>query len=130
VSGDGLTGVWYGRWVSDDAYVPPNRFIALIEEQAGAVRGTTSEPDDLGGAPVRATLYGTRSGSAVQWIKQYDGAGPLAHAVFYVGEVRDEATRIDGTWQFAGYAGTFVMERETFSAAELAEEIGLEVPVG
>ncbi|WP_010542928.1 hypothetical protein [Sphingomonas elodea] len=129
MSGNSVTGVWYGRWASDDGAVEPNRFIALLEEQGGAISGTVSEPDRGGGPPVHATLRGARSGGAIHWIKQYDGAGPFAHAVHYSGEVRDDATRIAGTWQFAHYSGAFVMERETFSAEELAEEIVLEVPV-
>lgn len=129
MSGESVTGVWYGRWASDDGWVPPNRFIALLEEQAGGIEGTVSEPDVEGGVPIHATLRGARSGAAIHWTKQYDGAGRLAHAVDYAGKVHDDATRITGTWRFSRYSGTFVMEREIFSAEELAEEIALAVPV-
>ena len=129
MSGESVTGVWYGRWSSDDGWVSPNRFIALLEEQAGGIEGTVSEPDVEGGVPIHATLRGARSGGAIHWTKQYDGAGRLAHAVRYAGEVHDDATRITGTWRFSHYSGTFVREREIFSAEELAEEIALAVPV-
>lgn len=129
MSDDSVTGVWYGRWASDDVWVEPNRFIALIDEQVGAINGTVSEPDGEGAAPLQSTLRGGRSGSGIHWIKQYDGAGRLAHAVVYAGVVAEDATRITGTWSFARYSGTFEMEREKFSAEELAEEIALEVPV-
>lgn len=108
----------------------PNRFIALLDEQGGMVSGTVSEPDLHGGAPLHAVLRGARSGGAIHWIKQYDGAGRLAHAVHYAGEVREDATRITGSWRFSTYSGTFEMERERFSVEELSEEIALEVPVG
>lgn len=130
MSGESVTGVWYGRWASDTAWVTPNRFIALLDEVAGRISGTVSEPDLQGGMPLHAMLRGARSGGAIHWVKQYDGAGRLAHAVHYAGNVREDATRITGTWRFSTYSGTFEMERERFSVEELSEEILLEVPVG
>jgi hypothetical protein len=117
VSGEAasVAGVWYGRWHSDDALVPPNRFIAVIEEVGGAIDGRVSEPDPAGAAPLRSTLHGGRVGSQLQWIKQYDAGGRVDHAVYYAGRVDAEATRISGNWRFERYSGGFSMYRETFA---------------
>lgn len=122
-----LSGPWYGRYRGDG--VAPNRFVALLSEQAGALSGSVSEPDDLGVAAIRhAAVRGRREGSAVSFVKQYDGA-VLAHAVSYLGVVDEAGTTLAGTWSFAQYSGTFVMERELFSDAELEAEETIALPV-
>lgn len=123
-----LTGCWYGSYAATD-YTEANRFIALIEDSGGSVVGRISEPDDLGLAEVRhATLSGRRSGTAVAFVKQYDG-GVLAHAVDYQGTLNEDATVLRGGWSFGDYRGAFVMEREVFSTEELEDGLEVEEPL-
>ena len=121
-----LTGCWYGRYAGTN-YTEANRFIALLEESAGSVIGRISEPDDLGLAEVRhATVSGRRSGTAVSFVKQYDG-GVLAHAVEYEGILNEDATVLRGGWSFGDYRGEFVMERELFTVEELEDDAEAEM---
>lgn len=123
-----LSGVWYGYYEAI-GYREANGFIALIEDRDGAVTGTISEPDTTGQADTRrAYVDGRRTGSRVDFVKQYDGA-VLAHAVLYSGIVDGEATEIVGRWVLAGYDGTFAMRREKFSAEELMDEGEIELIV-
>jgi hypothetical protein len=123
VSGDGrdVSGVWYGRWNSNDPFIYPNSFIAVLEESGGAVDGTVSEPDPEGSEPLRATVSGGRAGAQIHWIKQYAG-GRLSHAVYYAGTVNEDATEISGGWRLEHWSGSFAMRREKFSIEELEEE--------
>ncbi|MCD2323854.1 hypothetical protein LQ953_07470 [Sphingomonas sp. IC-56] len=123
-------GVWYGHWDAEQLEVEPNRFIALLDEQSGAITGTITEPDsEEAGGVLRAVVGGQRSGSSVAWMKQYDGSGRLAHAVRYTGAVNADATEIRGRWQLEGFSGGFTMTRETFSEAELEEAEELILPL-
>jgi hypothetical protein len=125
-----LGGVWYGHWNAEQAEVEPNRFIALLDEQNGAITGTITEPDsEEADGVLRALVGGERSGSSVAWVKQYDGSGRLAHAVRYAGAVNGDATEIRGRWQLEGFSGGFTMTRETFSEAELEEAEELFLPL-
>lgn len=122
-----LSGVWYGRYFAISWGVPENGFIAHLEEEGGVVTGTITEPDDTGTADIRrAFADGSRSGSALEFTKQYDPAGPLAHSVAYVGTVSDDGTEVTGEWRFSGYHGSFVMNREIFRAEELDEEAAVD----
>jgi hypothetical protein len=120
-SDSNVSGVWYGRWSSTDPDVYPNSFIAVLEEAAGAVDGTVSEPDPDGSQPLRALVSGGRSGAQIHWITQYDGE-KLAHAVYYAGLVNGEATEINGGWRLEHWSGSFTMRREKFSIEELEED--------
>ena len=118
-----VSGVWYGSWDATSPDVTPNRFIAHLHERGGSVTGTVSEPDRVGITDILTSdVSGRRSGTAIDWTKQYDGSGRLAHAVHYSGRVDEAATRISGDWRFDGYTGSFAMERELFDADELDEE--------
>lgn len=122
-----LSGPWYGRYAG--VQVSGNSFIALVAERRGRLTGHISEPDDLGQAALRhATLNGQRAGSAVSFVKQYDGA-VLAHAVTYMGILSTDGCRVAGTWSFERYSGTFVMERERFTREELEDDAELDAPV-
>ena len=67
----------------------------------------------------RAFVSGSRNGSGLRFVKQYDG-GALAHAVRYSGQINSDATDISGTWIIVSHPGIFTMRREKFA------EIGLE----
>lgn len=122
-----VTGVWYGRYFASSAEVEENSFIAHLDEMAGEVSGTITEPDTNGMAEVRrAFVDGDRMGSRLRFMKQYDPAGPLAHSVAYAGTISDDGTEVTGEWRFSGYHGSFVMNRETFRAEELDEEAAVD----
>lgn len=125
-----LTGVWYGRYDGVNSS-QTNRFIAQLAEVAGSFSGAISEPDDHGVVDVRhAMVQGTRSGADLAFTKQYDGAGPFAHAVHYAGQVNGDGTEVTGVWTVMGFHGTFVMEREVFTADELEDEEEIELTEG
>ncbi len=114
-----LSGVWYGRYV--DRHGGQNTsFIALFDEKGGHVSGTITEPADGAGGIRRATVLGTRNGASVGFVKQYHGR--WTHAVHYSGAVSEHGLEANGTWQVDGLRGSFVMQREKFSAEELADE--------
>jgi hypothetical protein len=122
-----VTGVWYGSWGADSRGVRPNSFIALFEEFGGAVSGSISEPDLHGEMTLHAIVAGHRAGGTIEWIKQYDGAGRLAHAVTYAGQVNADATEISGEWRLPRHSGAFRMTREKFTEEELEAEEEAEI---
>lgn len=116
-----LTGIWYGRYEAVGR-AEANTFIANLTDDSGTLSGIITEPDTTGRATVRrAFVSGSRTGSSVAFVKQYDGA-VLAHAVRYFGVVNGDATQIGGRWQIVREHGVFTMEREKFSVADIAEE--------
>jgi hypothetical protein len=118
-----LSGVWYGRYRS--AY-EENSFIALLEEGEDGFSGSISEPDpsDLEGTR-RAVVAGIRTGSRVRFVKQY--RWPWSHAVNYSGELDPEGTSITGRWNVYGVHGSFVMQRDKFSAEAIEDEDEIEL---
>ena len=118
-----VSGVWYGRYFASSAEVEENSFIAHLDEQGGEVSGTITEPDTTGTEEVRrAFVDGSRAGTALSFVKQYDPAGALAHSVNYAGTLSEDGSEVTGEWRFSGYHGSFVMNRETFTADELEDE--------
>ena len=116
-----LTGVWYGRYATESGD-QDNSFIAVIEEQGGAVTGTVTEPDDSGAGGIRrATLAGQRTGSAVAFVKQYQGSAGWFHAVHYQGQVDGSGREVAGSWRINWLTGRFTMTREKFVGEELEE---------
>ena len=122
-----VSGVWYGRYFAGSAEVEENSFIAHLEEVAGEVSGTITEPDTTGMEDVRrAFVDGSRIGTQLRFTKQYDPAGALAHSVAYAGTISEDGSEVTGEWRFSGYHGSFVMNRETFAAEELEEEAAVD----
>lgn len=122
-----VSGVWYGRYFGASAEVEENSFVAHLAEQAGDVSGSITEPDTTGAEEVRrAFVDGSRSGTQLRFVKQYDPAGRLAHSVDYAGKVSDDGGEVTGEWRFSGYHGSFVMNREQFSVEELDEEVAID----
>jgi hypothetical protein len=116
-----LGGVWYGRY---DAlgYADTNNFVARLDDDGGTISGTITEPDTSGvGGVRRAFVTGSRSGSGLRFVKQYDG-GAAAHAVRYSGQVNADATEISGVWIIVRNHGVFTMRREKFSETDLERE--------
>jgi len=121
-----LAGIWYGRYDAS-GFAETNTFVAQLDDRDGAISGTITEPDTSGQSDLRrAFVSGNRTGSHLQFVKQYDG-GVLAHAVRYAGEINADATEVSGHWVIVRHHGIFTMRREKFSAADLEREEELEV---
>jgi hypothetical protein len=61
-----------------------------------------------------AALVGSRQGSAVEFVKTYDGANPNYGVVRYEGRLSSDGTEIEGRWTLPGnWSGKFLMIRPT-----------------
>jgi hypothetical protein len=119
-----LGGVWYGRY---DAlgYADTNNFVARLDDDGGVISGTITEPHTSGGTGVRrAFVSGSRNGSGLRFVKQYDGG---ALAVRYSGQTNSDATEISGTWIIVSHHGIFTMRREKFAEIDLEREEEVEL---
>jgi hypothetical protein len=74
-----------------------------------------------------AMLSGSRKGSAVTFVKTYDGAGPeYENPVAYDGALNDDATEIEGRWQIRGLlSGRFLMIRSSGKAESVERKASL-----
>lgn len=119
-----LTGSWSGAYRYPGDVQPETVFNAQIEEVAGAFTGAIQEPRRSGpGGVVTADIEGTRTGSAVSFVKFYDGSGSMSHAVRYEGSVDSDLTRIEGRWTIPRqWSGTFFMTRDDDGEAVAVEE--------
>lgn len=111
----GLSGVWEGLFSYPRKY-QPTPFTAVMLEFGSAISGTVHELCNNGssaGMVLNAMITGSRFGSAVQFIKQYD-AGQRYHGrpVKYEGALNADATEIEGQWTIPGsWSGKFLMIR-------------------
>ncbi|MBV9566336.1 MAG: hypothetical protein JOY90_38720 [Bradyrhizobium sp.] len=122
---DSLTGVWDGTFVQPNAGMVT--FLATLIESGGALGGNVTEPCMIPGCPLsthNASIAGSRSGSAVSFVKRYEPPGYGYDTVLYEGSVNAEATEIDGRWKLPGttLSGTFLMVRSTRPAESVATE--------
>jgi hypothetical protein len=99
-------------------------FLARIEDHDGALSGTMIEPNTMGGSSdsLEAILSGSRQGSAIDFVKAYDGASDAAHAVDYVGRLSADGNSIAGVWSLADTDGVFEMHREAVWEEKAGEE--------
>jgi hypothetical protein len=107
-----LTGVWDGTFIQPG--VGAVTFLATLIETGGALSGSVTEPCMMPGCPRsehNAQLAGSRSGSAVSFVKRYEPPGYGYDTVTYEGSVNADATEIDGRWRIPGISGTFLMIR-------------------
>jgi hypothetical protein len=115
---ENLTGIWQGLY----SYPPGMSvsFTATLIEAGPSLSGSTHEPHVLGGSPgavLYATLAGTRQGSAVSFLKTYQGAPPEYGSVQYDGTLSGDATEIEGRWSIRGvWSGKFLMIRSAGKA--------------
>lgn len=118
-----LTGHWYGSY-SYDGVMEPTAFTATLVDVEGWISGATEEQVDHGEGMARtfpAMVAGTRTGSAVEFDKTYDGTGGLSHTVRYVGALTADGTEIEGRWRLPdGHSGPFLMMRAG------GQEVGME----
>src|SRR5690242_17351532 len=111
---DSLTGVWDGTYVQPGVGVVT--FLATLIESGGALGGNVTEPCMRPQCPSgthNASIDGSRSGSAVSFVKRYEPSGCGYDTVLYDGSVNSDATEIDGRWTIPGisFSGTFLMVR-------------------
>ena len=127
MSGEGplnLSGLWMGRYTYPHNEGPTTPFLARIEDTGGALSGTIIEPNTIGPSSdsLEAMLNGSRTGSAVDFTKVYDGASDAAHAVDYVGQVSGDGNTISGVWSLAHLDGPFEMYREAVWEEKAGQE--------
>lgn len=118
-----LTGAWFGSFSYLGTGQEDVSFIASLEEVAGLISGTMSEPNSIGDTTMHlnAVVRGSREGAEVSFTKMYDGASDAAHAVNYAGTINAEGTRVTGFWQLEEWSGGFEMNRTQVQAEELEE---------
>ncbi len=109
-----LTGVWHGLY-SYPAELEPVYFVATLIDAGTSFHGMTHEAT-IGreGAPLTAfaSIAGARDGSAVDFLKTYDGQGGLDHSIAYAGLMSGDGTEIEGNWRIPGnWSGRFLMIR-------------------
>src|SRR4029453_8815349 len=95
-----LTGVWDGTFLQPG--VGTITFLATLIETGSALTGSVTEPCMSPGCPIathNASISGSRSGSAVSFVKRYQPPGYGYTHVFYEGTVNADATEIDGRWK-------------------------------
>lgn len=109
-----LTGIWHGLYSYPIGRAPVS-FVATLIEAGRTVSGTTHEPCDKGDRPgvtLFATLLGSRQGSAIAFVKTYDGTNPHYGRVAYEGSLSADGTEIEGRWIVPGsWSGRFLMVR-------------------
>jgi len=125
-----LTGVWDGTFIQPG--VGAVTFLATLIEAGGALSGSVTEPCMMPGCPRsehNAQLAGSRSGSAVSFVKRYEPPGYGYDSVTYEGSVNADATEIDGRWRIPGISGTFLMIRSGKPAEAVAADEQVKEPV-
>ena len=109
-----LTGLWNGLFSYPRRY-DPTPFVAILVQSGASFSGTTHEPcaiKQIPGGFLYATLRGQRAGTAVSFIKTYDGTGGWTHSVRYEGTLSDDGAEIEGSWFVTGsWSGKFLMVR-------------------
>jgi hypothetical protein len=124
-SGRRLTGVWQGIYDYPAGGGPTVPFTATLIEAGQSLSGSVHEPCLAHGQPdatLFATLLGAREGSAVRFVKTYDGSNPNYTSVIYEGTVNGDATEIEGRWRIpTSWSGKFLMIRSGEQPAEEQE---------
>lgn len=131
-----LTGFWTGTYWYFRYGEPVVPFLANIDDKAGHLTGSISEPDSFteSGFRLEAFLIGERDGTQVRFAKVYDGAGPFAHRVDYSGGLSGDGKALKGSWFLSGEWGGFEMSRQiledeepTLEQVEIATVLAMEL---
>ena len=117
--GTTLGGHWTGVYDYDDDARDAVPFTAALFDIAGAVWGTSREPNSFApgqGEALDAEINGTRSGKEVRFRKVYVGAPAGGeYPVEYAGHVTAGGNRVEGRWVIRApqgpLGGPFVMNR-------------------
>ena len=125
-----LSGFWTGTYWYDEPGEPSVSFLALINDDNGALDGEVSEPNTFGytSNELRAFIVGQRDGKGVTFAKVYDGESDAAHRVDYKGIVSDDNLRLSGYWLLEEWSGKFEMNR-TIVPQEEAQGATAEAPL-
>lgn len=127
-----LSGLWLGTYSYPRGLGPTTPFLAKLVDDGGSLSGTTLEPNTIGSGSeqLQALISGSRSASAVDFTKMYDGESDAAHAVDYVGRLSSDGNTISGVWSLAETDGPFEMHREAAweEAAEAEASVSRLVP--
>jgi hypothetical protein len=115
-----LTGVWHGLY-SYDLAMAPVYFVATLMGGTNWLSGTSHEAvNEIVGQDLTlfATIQGKQNGSAISFVKTYDGSGGWSHGVPYAGTLSPDGTEIEGRWEIkqTGYlttTGRFLMIRSS-----------------
>jgi hypothetical protein len=125
-----LTGVWQGIYDYPRGAGPTTPFTATLIEAGQSLSGSVHEQCLMHGSPNQtlfATLLGARRGSAVSFVKTYDGSNPAYTTVVYEGTLNEDATEIEGRWTVPrNWSGKFLMIRSGEEAAKAEEQEGAE----
>jgi hypothetical protein len=118
-----LTGLWHGAYVYPAFAGPTTPFAANIVEQDGIISGSIIEPNLVGfrSEELEASIAGSRSGRAVDFIKTYDGKSDASNSVDYVGQLSEDGNLLTGVWSYESWDGTFEMRRDVVLEEMLAE---------
>jgi hypothetical protein len=124
VDGRNLTGVWHGLYTYPDGISVS--FVATLIEAGRSVTGSVHEPCTVGGSPnetISATLSGSRSDSAVRFLKTYEGTNPHYGSVHYEGTLNHDGTEVEGRWTVPrNWSGKFLMIRSGGAAETVARK--------
>jgi hypothetical protein len=115
-----ITGMWLGEYSYPNNDAPRTAFFAIINDDGGVLKGTTSERSEFTlNDHEDAVIHGLRSGNNVEFHKYYNGDGAYGHVVRYTGEICENSSAIYGNWSIDDYSGNFSMWRELFKSEEL-----------
>jgi hypothetical protein len=120
-----LSGTWIGTYTYPPRRGQPTFFAARLQEHAGALIGSTEEPDVFGGnRSFSASLAGTVADGAVAFTKVYEAVSGsrFSQPVRYEGAISADGCRISGRWLLPGLSGGFEMRRRPEAQAKAAVE--------
>ncbi|HSV25725.1 MAG TPA: hypothetical protein VLJ17_22215 [Xanthobacteraceae bacterium] len=125
-SAQSLTGIWQGTYTYPLGLGSVS-FVATLIEAGNSLTGTTHEQGgvDCGlNATLYASLSGSRRGTAVVFVKTYDGSNPNYRTVEYKGTLSDDETEIEGHWIISSmWSGKFVMIRPARKAESVFSKV-------
>lgn len=114
-----LSGIWSGEYrYPEGSGQRPVAFTAFLFQEGDGVKAMIREANTFGDdrSPwLHATAEGRYDGTTrtLRLVKSYDGTGGVSHDVAYKGTVSSDSAQIlEGTWDIAGYQGTFTMKRK------------------
>jgi hypothetical protein len=127
-SAQNLTGVWQGTY-SYPLGLGSVSFVATLIEAGNSLTGTTHESghwafDRSPSVTLYASLSGSRHGSAVGFVKTYEGSNPNYRTVEYKGTLSGDGTEIEGRWIISKvWSGKFLMIRPAGRAESVSGKV-------
>ena len=103
--------MWTGRYEYTDGRDGVD-FTQELTFSQGLVTGFVSEPNTFGDGTSKnlyATLEGSVSGNAIEWVKTYDGTAGVSHSVEYGGTLDRTKRTIAGRWKIGALSGPFTL---------------------